>query len=112
MPNLLYQKETIKIVTDLFASVCGFSLYSLIPSFIDSGLSFKTIKDFVEIVQLIAGIVGIVYLIIRIADLYFSVLNKKVSNSIDNRIKMEELRKIERENFSKKWSDEFIKDKD
>ena len=104
MPNILHQKESIKVITDLFASICGFSLYSLIPS-------FSSIKNFVDIVQLIAGIVGVVYLIVRIVDLYYSVVNKKISNSIDNRIKMEELKKIERENFPGKWNDEFIKNR-
>ena len=111
MPNILHQKESIKVITDLFASICGFSLYSLIPSFVESGISFSSIKNFVDIVQLIAGIVGVVYLIVRIVDLYYSVVNKKISNSIDNRIKMEELKKIERENFPGKWNDEFIKNR-
>ena len=98
-------------MTDLFASICGFSLYSLVPNFIEFGLSIKSIHDLVEIVQLVAGIAGVVYLLVRIADLYYSVVNKKVSNLIDNKIKMEELKKIERENFPAKWNEEFIKDK-
>lgn len=111
MFNLFQQKETIKIITDLFASVCGFSLYSLLPNFIESGFSLNSIHDFVELVQLIAGIAGVIYLIIRIADLYYTVINKKVSNSIDNKIKIEQLKKIERENFPSKWNNEFIKGK-
>lgn len=118
MLSFIYQKETIKIITDLFASVCGFSLYSLVPEVVDSGIALSTVHDLVELVQLLAGIAGVIYLIVRIADLYYSFNNRKISNKIENdtkevdhKIRIEELRKLERDNFNTKWGNEFLKDK-
>tara|TARA_R110000782_G_scaffold219806_1_gene307088 strand:+ start:579 stop:935 length:357 start_codon:yes stop_codon:yes gene_type:complete len=118
MYKFLYQKDTIKLTTDAFASICGISLYSIVPNVVDSGITVSSVKDFVELVQLLAGIAGVIYLIVRIIDLYIAICNKKISDKMDNmtketeyKIKVEELKKLECDNFVAKWNNEFLKNK-
>jgi len=93
----------------LLACYFGVSLFNLIPFLAENGLVSNVLVGINQVVQLLAGIAGLTYLIFRIADLFLSIQNKKISNKLDNKIKFEEGVKMERDNFYKNFNNEFNK---